>query len=216
MREQDQRGSHDALSEVPLATVKPLLQGSMSSEPTVDGFIPVRLPESAWARVPNLWAREMYRMAAGVRLSFVTAASSFELDVRASVMAIAGGLLPEVPVTFDLFVDGVDHGAYELGHAAVRCFDVSREPVVVDETSPQQVTLRFDGLGSEEKAIELWFPANAVVEITACVPQSLSRPQHCRRDGGSIMEAQSVTAEKSGDRRGRFRRSPRGSATLAC
>jgi hypothetical protein len=95
VREQDQQGSQDELSEVPLATVKPLLQGSMSSEPTGDGFIPVRLPESAWTRVPNLWAREMYRMAAGVRLNFVTTASSFQPDVRASVMAIAGGLLPD-------------------------------------------------------------------------------------------------------------------------
>jgi hypothetical protein len=162
----DDRSGQSELADVPLATVEALIRGSLWSEPTPDGFIPVRLPEQAWSRVPNLWAREMFRMASGVRLCFVTHASSFELDVSASVMTIVGGVLPDVPVTFDLTVDGVDHGAYELAYASVRTLDVSREPTFVVEMPLKQVTLRVDGLAAEEKTVELWFPANAVVEVT--------------------------------------------------
>jgi GDSL-like Lipase/Acylhydrolase family len=205
--------SNPELFEVPLTLAEPLVRGSLWCEPTGSGFVPVRLPQSAWVRVPNLWAREMYRMSAGVRLAFTTTSRAFELDVRASVMAIAGGLLPDAPVTFDLSVNGTDHGAYELAHAGVRSFDMSTEPVLVDETAAQPVTLRFDGLAPSEKAVEVWFPANAVVEVTGLraskplTPFDETRPRwlhhgssisHCREVRRPTKTWPAIAAELSG------------------
>jgi hypothetical protein len=205
--------NYPRLMEIPLSEAEALVDGAMWLEPTEDGFIPLRLPESAWSRVPDLWAREMYRMAAGMRLRARTAATSLELDVTASVMAIAGGLLPDVPVTFDLVVDGADQGAYQLPRASVRSFDVSREPELVGQTRAEPMTLRFDGLSPHDKLIELWFPANAVVEIVGVratgplAPVSLQRPRwvhhgssvsHCR-EVGRPTEAWPVIAARLAD-----------------
>jgi GDSL-like Lipase/Acylhydrolase family len=183
--------------DVPLVQARDLVQGALWCEPTESGFVPVRLPMSAWTRVPNVWAREMYRMSSGVRLAFLTTARSFEIDVRASVMVFAGGLLPDVPVTFDLVVDQVDHGSYELPHVSVRTFDMSREPTLVKETVGPQVTLRFDGLLPVEKTVELWFPANAVVEVTGVRVSGSLAPSPGRRPrwlhhGSSISHCREV------------------------
>jgi GDSL-like Lipase/Acylhydrolase family len=152
--------------EVPLETAAGFFLGAMGCERTAGGVTPVRLPASAWDRVPDLWAREMFRMGSGVRLAFVTSASAFELDARASVMTIEGGLLDTPPPAFDLYVDGHDRGRHEISLVAERRFDVEREPILVTQTPVRQDTLLFGGLGSAEKTVELWFPANGIVEVT--------------------------------------------------
>jgi lysophospholipase L1-like esterase len=146
-----------------------------------DGLVPVRLPERAWAEVPNLWAREMYRMASGVRLAFATTATAFEVDFRASVLVMQGGLLAGAPVVFDLFVDGEDHGAHEVAEVGARVLDVAREPVVVSETAAPPATLRFADLPPSMKTVELWLPANAVVELTGFRADADVRPLEASR-----------------------------------
>jgi hypothetical protein len=158
--------TNSLMIEVPLETAAGFFLGAMGCERTASGVTPVRLPESAWGRIPDLWAREMFRMGSGVRLAFVTSASAFELDVRASFMTIEGGLLDTPPVAFDLYVDGLDRGRYELNLVSERRFNVEREPILVAETAVRQETLRFGDLSSAEKTVELWFPANGIVEVT--------------------------------------------------
>jgi len=155
-----------ALTPVDLEEVSGLIQGALWSERTPEGLVPVRLPEQAWSQLPNLWTREMFRMASGIRLSFATSATTFELDVRASVMVMEGGLLASAPVVFDLFVDGVDCGAHEVSQVSTRVLNVARDPVLVRETASESATLRFKGLSPSAKTVELWFPANAVIELT--------------------------------------------------
>jgi lysophospholipase L1-like esterase len=162
--------------EVPLETAAGLFLGAMGYERTASGVTPVRLPETAWERIPNLWAREMFRMGSGVRLAFVTSASAFELDVRASFMTIDGGLLDSPAVAFDLFVDGLDRGRHELRLVSERRFNVARDPTLVAQTPAQQETLRFGGLASAEKTVELWFPANGVVELAGLRADAPVRP----------------------------------------
>ena len=99
-----------------------------------------------------------------------------------AVLVGAGSPAEQVSFSaFDLFVDGADHGAYELAQPGTNTFDVSREPTVVAHTPPEPETLRFDGLGAGDKSIELWFPANAVVELTG-FPRCL----HRRASAGSL------------------------------
>lgn len=149
----------------------------MWCERTAEGFMPVRLPERAWRQLSNLWTREMFRLASGVRLRFTTAATAFEVDVGVSVLVMDGGLLRRAPAAFDLFVDGVDLGAHEVSVVSERVLNVAREPRVVSETRRQSATLRFEGLSPTQKEVELWFPANASVELSGFRADAPVAPQ---------------------------------------
>jgi hypothetical protein len=83
-----------------------------------------------------------------------------------------------------------------------RVLDVTREPVIVSETASPPATLRFELPSPSMKAVELWFPANAAVELTGMRADAAVRPQeHPAGPGGSTTAARSATAESCAGRR---------------
>jgi lysophospholipase L1-like esterase len=101
----------------------------------------------------------MVGMTSGVRLCFTTDAEALCLTVLETGLQLAG--TPRRPVTFDLYVDGIQHGSAEAS---------SGHTIVVDPKGPSFAPgspseINFDALGTGLKAIELWLPQSAQVDI---------------------------------------------------
>lgn len=134
-----------------------LIAGALDLETTPQGLLPHRLP--AWARAQ--WADGQLAMAesqpAGVRLAFSTTASLIELDTIPTKRAYAG--LPSRPDgVYDLVVDGalVAQGTVRAGN--VLHIDMASGAARMEPGGAG--TLRFPGLGSRPKQVELWLPHN--------------------------------------------------------
>jgi lysophospholipase L1-like esterase len=141
-----------------LAGVERLLRGALDVVRTPTGIVPLRLPEHAFAQMPDPFTRDVFRMLAGVRLELVTEATELEVDVAVSQAPFGGPEGPLLPAVFDLIVDGRLH-----------------------ESGPGDGTLRFDGLPRGRKEVELWFPANASAEVRALRADEPFEPLERRR-----------------------------------
>lgn len=163
-----------------------VVKGALHIEHTATGLIPHRLApwalaqlpsprgEPSWMQVPGPWA-----MPAGVRVAFETDADTIELEVlTTSTESPLEG--PKAPI-FDLVVgrECVDARAAEHGNRVViNAFD---EPPRFERGEPD--TLRFTGLGSERRLVEIWLPQQAVVELRALradgevAPREISAPR---------------------------------------
>lgn len=157
------------MNEIPLEAAADLLHGALRIETAPTGITPVRLPEWGFRQIPDLFTREVFRHASGVRLSFTTQAAAVEVDVRVWPLAIEGIPTRDRPVRFDLRVDGADHGYQEVTEPSERVFVLDGDgwSHVVREVTHEPTTIRFDDLPAGEKTVELWFPANGVVELSA-------------------------------------------------
>lgn len=135
------------------------VRGAMHVVQTPSSLKAWRLPVWTWAQSPDPAVDLMVGMTSGVRLCFSTDADSLTLTVLETGIQLAG--TPRRPVTFDLYVDGVQRGSAEAnsGHTIV----VNPEGPSFTFGSASEVS--FDGLGTELKAIELWLPQSAQVEV---------------------------------------------------
>ena len=118
-----------------------------------------RLPAWTWAQSPDPAVDLMVGMTSGVRLCFTTNAEALCLKVLENGIQLAG--TPRRPATFDLYVDGVQRGFAEA---------IAGHTIVVDPKGPSFVPgspseITFDALGAGLKAIELWLPQSAQLEI---------------------------------------------------
>jgi hypothetical protein len=156
------------MKEIPLDVAADLVRGALRIEQAPTGITPVRLSERGFLQIPDLFTREVFRHASGVRLAFTTESAAIEADVRVWPLAIEGSSTQERPVRFDLRVDGADHGYQEVTDLSERVFALrGDEAHVVREVTREPATIRFDGLSPGEKTVELWFPANGAVELAA-------------------------------------------------
>jgi GDSL-like lipase/acylhydrolase family protein/salicyl acyltransferaes SsfX3-like protein len=148
-----------ALENGPIAIV-----GALDFDRSPTGISPRRLP--AWTRpqIPDVFMNSMVAMASGVRLTFTTDAHSIELDVMATTFRYS--TMPARAPVCQLVVNGA---------AAVDAVVDSASYFVLDPMDPTNIgfdvgspaTLRFDGLGIESKACEIWLPQTASVELQA-------------------------------------------------
>lgn len=129
------------------------------------GIVPLRFPKRALQQMPDALTREPFRMSSGVRLAFATEASVLEVEVAASLIRIEGMEFPTLPVTFDLLVNSREHGQRTIDRVSERTFNLDGD--LLGETPAICVTVRFDRLPRTDKTIEVWLPANAVVELRA-------------------------------------------------
>jgi len=99
----------------------------------------------------------------GVRLTLRTDSPVVELDVHTRVLHVVGSAF-RLPV-FQAVVDGrlLDDAVVDGGSAVHVDRRPGRESIEFEEGSP--VTLRWDDLGGDDKAVEIWFPTNASVEL---------------------------------------------------
>ncbi len=118
-----------------------------------------RLPAWTWAQSPDPAVDLMVGMTSGVRLCFTTDAEVLCLTVLETGLELSG--TPRRPATFDLYVDGTQQGSAEAksGHTIV----VDPKGPSFAPGSPSEII--FDALGTGLKAIELWLPQSAQVDV---------------------------------------------------
>lgn len=135
------------------------VRGAMHVVQTPTSLRAWRLPAWTWAQSPDPAVDLMVGMTSGIRLCFTTDTEALSLRVLETGIQLAG--TPRRPVTFELYVDGIQFGSAEAG---------SGHTILVDPKGPSFVPgtaseILFDALGPGLKAIELWLPQSAQVEV---------------------------------------------------
>ncbi|MGH3642115.1 MAG: SGNH/GDSL hydrolase family protein [Mycobacterium sp.] len=141
-----------------------LLRGLAELERTERGWLPHRLPARARAQCgdPQLAAAEA--QPSGVRLVFRTRSTVVELDTFRTRTILVG--VPERPDgTVDLLVDG-----HLTRQAETTAGDVVRVDLATGGTEIQRGTVgtvRFTGLSTHDKDVEIWLPHYERTELVA-------------------------------------------------
>ncbi|MDO9174257.1 MAG: lipase, partial [Actinomycetota bacterium] len=153
------------LRDLPLEGGPVEVRGALELDRTPDGLLPRRLP--AWTRtqLPDVFMNTIVQMTSGVRVAFTTDSSVIELVVHPRTIHTVGS--PFLPPVFQMVVDGaVQPDAVALGGSAVHVDRVAGPEGITFEHGAA-ATLRWQDLGAQQKAVEIWFPTNASVEIQA-------------------------------------------------
>jgi hypothetical protein len=141
-----------------------LLRGFVELEQTALGLLPHRLPAKARSQSSDPQLMMVEAEPSGVRLVFTTAATTLELDVLPMRRQIVG--VPPRPIgVYDLCIDGRLEQQQSAKDATILRIDMAsgtkvRKPAVVQ-------TLRFDGLPTRDKVVEIWLPHNELTELGA-------------------------------------------------
>ncbi|ALP68717.1 SGNH/GDSL hydrolase family protein [Paraburkholderia caribensis] len=140
------------------------LRGALELEQTERGLMPHRLPARARAQCTDPQLAMAESQPSGVRLVFRTQATYIELDVLPTRYAYAG-VPPRPPGVYDLLVDGsLLHQSSATGGDTVT---IDMASGAVSKQSGSLSTLRFTGLPSHEKKVEIWLPHNEITELVA-------------------------------------------------
>lgn len=141
-----------------------LLRGLAELERTERGWLPHRLPARARVQSGDAQLLGAESQPSGVRLVFRTRATVIEVDALRTRTVLIG--VPNRPDgTVDLVVDGrLAAQATTTGGDVVRV-DMSTGATEVERGEPG--TVRFAGLPSVEKDVELWLPHHERTELVA-------------------------------------------------
>jgi hypothetical protein len=155
-----------------------LLRGAPELEQTPTGVRVHRLP--AWARdqAADAQLAMVESQPSGVRLDFVTAATSIELRALATRFGFRGAPA-RPPGVFDLVVDGEPVAQASLATATAVTIDMATGERAVEQGGVDGV--RFDALPDGEKSVELWLPHNETVELVELRTDAPVRPSTERR-----------------------------------
>lgn len=148
----------------------PALQyaGALSMAAIDGGLRPRRLRKEALAQVPTSLMRLTVDSAAGVRLRFRTSATSITLRVKVHEISLEPGRIFAAVV--DLVVDGALVRSQPV-HGTPARLDVDADLLCIGHGMAQD--LRFGDLRPGEKAIELWLPHTAVVDVISVTADDL-------------------------------------------
>ncbi|MDI5970641.1 SGNH/GDSL hydrolase family protein [Streptomyces sp. SL13] len=136
------------------------VRGALDLERTLAGVLPRRLPAWTRAQYPGPFLDAVTMTPSGVRLAFRTAATAVELRLLTTVSPTSDDSRRPDPGTVDLVVDG------ELtGSAAAPAGNVLWPDGELEAGEPGAV--RFDGLASGAKDVELWLPQDTPCELVA-------------------------------------------------
>ena len=141
------------------------VRGAFELDRTPMGLLPRRLPVWTRPQIPDLFMNTMVTMPSGVRLAFTTDSPVVELTVHPRTMHTVGTDL-RLPV-FQMTVDGMVQADVVAHGGSFVHVDRMLGPEGVTFEHGGPATLRWDDLGAGEKAVEIWFPTNASVEIQA-------------------------------------------------
>ncbi len=141
--------------------VRDLLRGHADLETSADGLRPHRLVRAVRERFPDPQLMMAEAQPSGVRVAFASAAQSVELDLHATRYTHKGFHRPRGHV--DLVVDGVVVERVPL--AAGDLTEIDPATGAVEFHRGETETIRFTGLASIDKRIELFLPHNESVEI---------------------------------------------------
>ncbi|MBJ7288414.1 GDSL-type esterase/lipase family protein [Williamsia sp.] len=140
------------------------VRGAIELEETEHGVLPHRLPQWALDQVGDDRLAMSETQPAGVRITFRSAATTVEVDVRATRVVYPG--LPPRPVGLhDLLVDG--RLVAQASAATATTLSVDMATGAVQTHVGEVATLRFDGLSGRAEDIDIWLPHNETTEIVA-------------------------------------------------
>jgi hypothetical protein len=142
------------------------LAGAQDAIRRPTGVTPTRLPAWAAHQIQDPMFRYIMRVASGVRIAFTSDADTVELDAM-----LTGIEWPEMPgptPRFDLVVDGETMATHQSAEGArwIATPLVGGPTPYSTELRDGDIShVRFDGLSSSMKRIELWLPQNCSVEL---------------------------------------------------
>lgn len=151
----------------------PLIRGAVDFQRSGSGVVPLRLPSRTLAFSPDPSLTMMARMGSGVRVSAVTDSRVIELEVEETGLRMLPGA--RLPATFDLYVDGEFTARQEARRGPTVVVEPANPGVAPVIEPGKSSILRFDGLSSGRKRIELWLPQSAVTRIRALRVDAQSR-----------------------------------------
>lgn len=140
------------------------LRGALELEQTARGLLPHRLPARARAQCNDPQLAMAESQPSGVRVVFRSEATHIELDVLPTRYVYAG--VPPRPVgVYDLLVDGrlVQQASADGGDVVT----VDMATGTVSKQAGPVGTLRFTGLPTGPKNVEIWLPHNETIELVA-------------------------------------------------
>ncbi len=148
--------------------------GALDFDRLPTGLVPRRLPSWTRPQIPDLLLEVVTKMPSGVRLRFTTTSKTIELDVMMTHLR----QLPHAqrPAVFDLVIDGIEtrQRSTTIGHLFTLGPGGATD---ITFTEGEPTTITFEDLNAGAKAVELWLPQGAVVEV-----------QGLRIDAGATIE----------------------------
>ena len=183
-----------SLRDAPVAIV-----GAAHVEERPDGLHPRRLPESCGPLL-DLMTRFAQASPSGVRVAFCTDSPFVALELLPMRLEIPGLRAKPRPPAVDLVVDG-ELVATQSREGGRRLIMDLRDRTNFELVDGEPMTLRFDELGSREKAVELWLPPagdTALVALELADGATLEPPRDARprwlHYGSSISQCSEATS----------------------
>jgi len=141
--------------------------GALGFDSDSEGWVtPRRLPDWTRNQFADAGIERFVRFPSGVRLRFTSSAESISLEVRVSKLVITGISENLRPAAFDLLINGVESKTAIAEHGNILRLTASAPAVFTESLEIGEIDLlKFDGLGHDEKEIEIWFPTTAIVEV---------------------------------------------------
>jgi lysophospholipase L1-like esterase len=141
--------------------------GALGFEEDSDGWItPRRLPDWTIKQFADGAIDRFSKFPSGVRLRFTTSADEITLKVRVSRLVITGIADKVRPAAFDLLIGGVESQTQHAENGNILRLTATAPSVFVETLEVGEIdNLKFSGLGTASKNIEIWLPTSAIVEI---------------------------------------------------
>ena len=143
----------------------PFLRGALHAELKDDCLEPARLPSAALAQSPDPGLTAMARMMSGVRLAFETDSPFVALEVLETGFQLVGE--KRHASVFDLTSDGDLAARAETSKGPTIVVDVTKIPPPAHIAPGEPSIVRFEGLSSRSKSLEIWLPHTAWVRLHA-------------------------------------------------
>ncbi len=184
-----------ALTTTPLTDR--LVRGALELEHTPRGLLPHRLPARARSQADDPQLAMSESQPAGVRLALRTRSTVVELDVLPTKRRYAGAP-PRPDGVHDLLVDGRLAGQATAPGGDTLVIDLATGSTRL-EPGPA-ATVRFDGLPSHEKDVEIWLPhdeTTVLVGLRSDAPVAPVPPRGRRvwlHHGSSISQGSNATS----------------------
>ncbi len=141
-----------------------LVRGALDLEHTERGLLPHRLPAHARRQIPDAQLAMAESQPSGVRLVFRTTATLVELDVFATKRRYVG-VPPRPDGVYELLVDGRVAEQAGVDDGDTLTIDMAAG-TAVHRPGPMR-TVRFPGLPSGEKDVEIWLPHDETTLLVA-------------------------------------------------
>lgn len=141
--------------------------GALGFDSDSEGWVtPRRLPDWTRNQFADAGMERYVRFPSGVRLRFTSSAESISLEVRVSKLVITGISENLRPAAFDLLINGVESKTAVAEHGNILRLTASAPAVFTESLEVGEIDLlKFDGLGRDQKEIEIWFPTTAIVAV---------------------------------------------------